>query len=56
MRLLLAVDSVTTLEILLSEITARTWPNGTKARVLSIVETEKFRLKPGVSTVTELPP
>ncbi|HSE15882.1 MAG TPA: universal stress protein [Pyrinomonadaceae bacterium] len=38
MRLLLAVDSVTTLEILLSEITARTWPNGTKARVLSIVE------------------
>ena len=38
MRLLLAVDSVTTLEILLSEITARTWPNGTEARVLSIVE------------------
>ena len=38
MRLLLAVDSVTTLEILLSEITARSWPNGTEARVLSIVE------------------
>jgi nucleotide-binding universal stress UspA family protein len=38
MRLLLAVDSVTTLEILISEITARSWPNGTEARVLSIVE------------------
>src|SRR5688572_22403577 len=38
MRLLLAVDSVTTLEILLNEITARSWPEGTEARVVSIVE------------------
>jgi nucleotide-binding universal stress UspA family protein len=38
MRLLLAVDSITTLEILLNEITARSWPNGTEAHVLSIVE------------------
>jgi hypothetical protein len=38
MRLLLAVDSIATLEILLNEITARSWPKGTKARVLSIVE------------------
>jgi nucleotide-binding universal stress UspA family protein len=45
MRLLLAVDSVTTLEILLSEITARTWPNGTEARVLSIVEDAEVPLE-----------
>ena len=38
MRLLLAVDSITTLEILLDEMMARSWPNGTEARVLSIVE------------------
>jgi nucleotide-binding universal stress UspA family protein len=38
MRLLLAVDSITTLEILLNDITARSWPKGTEARVLSIVE------------------
>ena len=38
MRLLLAVDSITTLDILLNEITARSWPDGTKARVLSVVE------------------
>jgi nucleotide-binding universal stress UspA family protein len=38
MRLLLAVDSIATLEILLNEITARSWPKGTEARVLSIVE------------------
>ncbi|HEU0251486.1 MAG TPA: hypothetical protein VFR12_00555, partial [Pyrinomonadaceae bacterium] len=37
-RLLLAVDSVTTLNILLDEVTARSWPRGTKARVLSVVE------------------
>ena len=54
MKLLLAVDSITTLQILLHEITARSWPDGTEARVVSIVETEKFQLKPGVSTVTEL--
>ena len=45
MRLLLAVDSITTLEILLNEITARSWPEGTEARVLSIVEDEEVPLE-----------
>ena len=38
MRLLLAVDSINTLDIVLNEITARSWPKGTEARVLSVVE------------------
>ena len=38
MKLLLAVDSVTTLDILLDEMINRSWPSGTEARVLSIVE------------------
>jgi len=38
MRLLIAADSITTLNILLKEITARSWPSGTEARVLSILE------------------
>src|SRR5438094_9563305 len=38
MKLLLAVDSTTTLEILLDAMMARSWPVGTQARVLSIVE------------------
>jgi len=38
MKLLLAVDSTTTLEILLNAMEARSWPVGTQARVLSIVE------------------
>jgi nucleotide-binding universal stress UspA family protein len=38
MKLLLAVDSVTTLDILLAEVLSRSWPSGTEARVLSIVE------------------
>ncbi len=38
MRLLLAVDSITTLDILPDEMMARSWPNGTVARVLSIIE------------------
>jgi len=45
MRLLLAVDSITTLEILLNEITARSWPKGTEARVLSIVEDAEVPLE-----------
>ena len=45
MRLLLAVDSMTTLEILLNEISARSWPRGTEARVLSIVEDEEVPLE-----------
>lgn len=38
MKVLVAVDSITTLDILLDEMTARSWPVGTEARVLSIVE------------------
>ena len=38
MRVLVAVDSITTLEILLSEMNARSWPTGTEARVLSVVD------------------
>jgi nucleotide-binding universal stress UspA family protein len=38
MKLLLAVDSITTLEILLGAMMTRSWPVGTQARVLSIVE------------------
>jgi nucleotide-binding universal stress UspA family protein len=38
MRVLLAVDTVTTLDILLDEMMTRSWPSGTEARVLSIVE------------------
>lgn len=37
MKLLLALDSIATLEILLHESMARSWPIGTEARVLSIV-------------------
>jgi nucleotide-binding universal stress UspA family protein len=38
MKLLLAVDSITTLDILLDKMMTRSWPSGTEARVLSIVE------------------
>ena len=38
MKLLLAVDSTTTLEILLDAMMERSWPIGTQARVLSIIE------------------
>jgi formate-dependent phosphoribosylglycinamide formyltransferase (GAR transformylase) len=38
MRLLIAVDSIITLDILLTEIAARSWPRGTEAHVLSVVE------------------
>jgi nucleotide-binding universal stress UspA family protein len=38
MKLLLAVDSITTLDILLDEMRNRSWPIGTEAHVLSIVE------------------
>src|SRR5689334_17472563 len=40
MRLLLAVDTITTLDIILDAIEARSWPNGTEADVLSVVEDE----------------
>ena len=38
MKLLLAVDSITTLNLLLDEVAARSWPNGTEALVVSVVE------------------
>ena len=38
MRLLVAVDSIIILDILLNEIAARSWPGGTEAHVLSVVE------------------
>lgn len=38
MKLLLAVDSITTLNILLDEVAMRSWPNGTQAHVVSVVE------------------
>ena len=38
MKVLLAVDSITTLEMLVDEMKTRSWPIGTKAHVLSIVE------------------
>ncbi len=38
MRLLVAVDTITTLDIVLKAIEARSWPNGTEADVLSVVE------------------
>lgn len=37
MKVLLAVDSIITLDILLNEMIARSWPAGTEARVLSII-------------------
>ncbi len=40
MRLLLAVDTLKTLDILLNYMEARSWPKGTEAGVLSVVEDE----------------
>src|SRR5690349_12598330 len=40
MRLLLAVDTLKTLDILLNSMEARSWPRGTEAEVLSVVEDE----------------
>lgn len=40
MRLLLAVDSVATTEMIMNAVTSRGWPRGTRARVLSVVEDE----------------
>ena len=40
MRLLLAVDTMKTLDILLNFIEARSWPTGTEAEVLSVLEDE----------------
>ena len=40
MKLLLAVDSITTLNILLDEVVVRSWPDGTKAQVPHEEETK----------------
>lgn len=57
MKVLVAVDSITTLHILLDEMAARSWPAGTEAQVLSVVDDGDISLKVwreggyGVSTV-----
>lgn len=57
MKVLVAADSITTLHILLDEMTARSWPAGTEAQVLSVVDDGDISLKVwreggyGVSTV-----
>lgn len=38
MKVLVATDSITTLDILLDELTARSWPSGTEVQVLSVVD------------------
>jgi nucleotide-binding universal stress UspA family protein len=40
MRILLAVDTVATTEMLMAAVAARPWPVGTEARVISVVEDE----------------
>ena len=45
MKVLLAVDSINTLDILISEMSARSWPSGTEARVLSIIDEGDVPLK-----------
>src|SRR6476620_1512192 len=45
MRVLLAVDSINTLDILISEMSARSWPSGTEVRVLSIIDDGDVPLK-----------
>lgn len=40
MRLLLAVDTITTSDILLDHMETRSWPEGTEAHILSVVEDE----------------
>lgn len=42
MRLLVAVDTITTLDIVLNAIEASSWPKGTEADVLSVVEDESI--------------
>ena len=45
MKVLLAVDSINTPDILISEMSARSWPAGTEARVLSIIDDGDVPLK-----------
>ncbi|HEU4434629.1 MAG TPA: universal stress protein [Pyrinomonadaceae bacterium] len=45
MKVLVAVDSIATLDILLNEMSVRSWPVGTEAQVLSVVEDADVPLK-----------
>ncbi len=45
MKVLVAVDSINTLDILINEMSARSWPSGTEARVLSIIDDADVSLK-----------
>ena len=45
MKVLVAVDSIATLDILLNEMTARSWPIGTDVQVLSVVDDGDLPLK-----------
>ena len=45
MKVLLAVDSINTLDILIDEMSAHSWPPGTEARVLSIIDDADLSLK-----------
>lgn len=45
MKVLIAVDSITTLDTVINEMSARSWPAGTEARVLSVVEDGDVPLK-----------
>jgi nucleotide-binding universal stress UspA family protein len=45
MKVLVAVDSIITLDVLIDEMSARSWPAGTEARVLSVVEDGDVPLK-----------
>src|SRR5690242_7907183 len=45
MKVLVAVDSIITLDMLINEISARSWPAGTEAQVLSVVDDGDVPLK-----------
>jgi nucleotide-binding universal stress UspA family protein len=45
MKVLVAVDSIITLDILIEEMSARSWPTGTEARVLSVIDDGDVPLK-----------
>ncbi len=45
MKVLIAVDSINTLDVLINEMSARSWPSGTEARVLSIIEDADIPLR-----------
>lgn len=45
MKVLIAVDSITTLDMLVNEMIGRSWPTGTEAQVLSVVDDGDISLK-----------